>query len=95
MSNADAWNLSDEDLMDQFARELAEMVDRPRVTVEMTPLEAWAVLSQVRLASRHPENRGPLRGKAVDVAMRIQALIASGGALAVVAARGWHPEFDQ
>jgi hypothetical protein len=66
-----------------------------RLVLSMTPLGAWCLLCQVQLACRHPENTGPTRDIAVRIARQFQQRIAGQGALAIVAERGWHKEFDQ
>ena len=60
-----------------------------------SPLEAWALLCQVQLACRHPENTGPTRDVAVRIARGFQRQIATTPALAIVAECGWSKEFDQ
>lgn len=65
-----------------------------RLVISMTPIEAWCLLCQVQLACRHPENTGPTRDIAIKIARQFQQRIASSGALAIVAERGWHKEFD-
>jgi len=66
-----------------------------RLVLSMTPLEDWCLLCQVQLACRHPENTGPTRAIAERIARQFQRQIAHSGALAIVAERGWHKEFDQ
>jgi hypothetical protein len=85
-----------DDLEAAFAAEFRELVERThRLVLSLTPLEAWALLSQVQLACRHPENTGPTRAIAVQIARQFQRQIAGEGALARVAEEGWHTEFDQ
>lgn len=68
-------------------REL-EMLSGP-VVIELTPAEAWIVLSQLQLALRHPQNTGPSAKIAREIAQRIQAVVARESVLAAVAEAGW------
>ena len=85
-----------DDLEAAFVAEFEELAQRThRLVLSVTPLEAWALLCQVQLACRHPENTGPTRAIAVRIARQFQSQIAPDGALAIVAERGWSKEFDQ
>jgi hypothetical protein len=84
------------DLEAQFVAEFAALTDRTEVlSLQISPLDAWILLSQIQLALRHPQNTGPSAGRARRIASELQGLVATSGALAIVARRGWHKEFDQ
>ncbi|HEX9442031.1 MAG TPA: hypothetical protein VF909_20245 [Roseiflexaceae bacterium] len=79
-----------------FVAEFAALTKQTqRLVLSMTPLEAWCLLACVQLACRHPDNTGPTRAIAERIARQFQQRIAGQGALAIVAERGWHTEFDQ
>jgi len=85
-----------DDLESTFIAEFDGLCNSTRMLVfTMSSLEAWALLSHVQLACRHPENTGPTRAIAVRIARQMQRQIAPDGALAIVAEQGWHKEFDQ
>ena len=51
--------MDDEELQRRFTEEFTQLVDDQRtLTLQMTPLEAWALLSNLQLALRHPANTG-------------------------------------
>jgi hypothetical protein len=88
--------MDDAKLERAFRREFRTMCGREdRMLVAATPLQLWSVLSAVQLACRHPGFNGPTRKIVEEVARRIQNLVASDGALAVIAERGWNPKFDE
>lgn len=77
---------------DEFAAISADMASQP---FELSPLEAWTVLSNIQQALRHEANVGPPAEVARGVAQRLEAMFASQAALAEVARRGWNPEYDE
>lgn len=85
------------DLMLRFAAEFKALADRRHVAVilELTPLQAWALLSTVQLALRHPLNIGAISRIARDLAETLERAVATTPALAEVARRGWHRLYDQ
>lgn len=60
------------------------------IQLELTVMEAWALIGQVQLALRHPENNGDAAGIAEPVARRLQAAIATEGVLAEVLELSWN-----
>ena len=79
-----------------FADEMKALCERKQtITLKLTALDAWAILSQIQLASRHPENTGPTRNIAERIARQLQEQIATTPALAQTAEAGWDPEYDQ
>ncbi len=76
------------DLLEQdFIQEFAALERQPPLRLEIDRVTAWVVLAQLQLALRHPENTGPSAEIARGFADQIQSLVASRGALAVVARR--------
>jgi hypothetical protein len=67
----------------------------PPVHVDLSPLEIFCVLSQVQLASRHPENRGDSLVIAERALRRLQPYVGVTDALRRLAEAGWDPQFDQ
>lgn len=64
------------------------------VLIELQPVEAWVLLSQLQLALRHPENTGPSAKVSRQLALKIQERIASEGVLAAEAEAGWQEVGD-
>ena len=85
-----------DDLESAFVAEFEELMKHTQLLVfSLTPLEAWALLGHVQLACRHPGNNGVTREIAVRIARQFQHMIASMGALAIVAERGWDRKYDE
>ena len=88
--------MDEERLKRQFIKEFAALVeDKASVRLDLTPREAWAVLSNLQLALRHPENNGSSAKMGRRIAERLQRMVASEGALAEVARRGWDQRYDE
>lgn len=73
----------------QFAEDFAERL--PDLTVEfvLTGVEAWALLSAIQLATRHPRFTGPTAQIAAKIARGVESQLAVTPALAAIAAAGW------
>ena len=80
--------------LEQFAVEFAKIKQQP-VILQLGGWEAWALLGQIQLACRHPENNGPTRQVAEQIARQLQAAVATTPALAAMAEMGWNPDYDQ
>ncbi len=82
-------------LQEKFNEAFDELCRRQdMITLQLTVLEAWVMLSQLQLALRHPKNTGGSSAIAHKIADRLQKMVASDGALAEVAELGWRPEHD-
>ena len=87
---------TDDPLLQQFMIEMYALSNEPSIEIQISPLAAFALLAQLQLAFRHPENDGMTRIHAEEVARELQARVCiPGTALFEVAERGWHREFDQ
>ena len=76
--------------MNQFKAEFKQLaLSKTVIRLELTPMEAWSVLSAVQLASRHPDAEGLTIGYASYVALRLQEQVATTPALRTVATLGW------
>lgn len=83
-------------LREDFKREFDAMAADPQlITLRLTKVQAWAVISQLQLAFRHPANRGPTSEIAKIIAEAIEPMIATTPALKQVAARGWLEVYDE
>lgn len=66
--------------LDVLTREIEQLVERgATVTLTLSPLEAYAVLGNLQLACRHPENDGQGAAITEAVGRRIQQAIAPKG----------------
>ncbi len=86
-----------EGVPDDFSREFEAMYNDPTVLhVASNRFRLWCLMSAVQLASRHPEGAQTTPMKvAVQMARRIQTLIATTPALARVAEQGWDQTHDR
>jgi hypothetical protein len=67
---------------------------RPEVTVKLSALEAWILMSQIQLALRHPENKGEPAKIVETIARTIQKEFDVDPVLTELAEQGWHAEYD-
>lgn len=86
---------NEESFLAQFKDELADMQSRNLLVLHISPVVLWAVVSQLQLAMRHPENQGPT----ADMARFFIGMVASdiappGTARAEMLRRGFAPEAD-
>lgn len=82
-------------LLQQFMNEMAQLSNEPSIDIQISPLAGFALIAQLQLAFRHPENQGITRFHAEEVARELQARIClPRTALYEVTERGWHREFD-
>lgn len=75
-----------------FAEDFAERVtdSKERLSVELSPMEAWALMTAMQLAMRHPAVlRSPTMQEARTAARRLQELVAMTPALRAIANMGW------
>jgi hypothetical protein len=83
------------DLLEAFKKEFAALAKGPPIAVQLTPVQAWAIMSTIQLACRHPDYSGPTRRIAEEFARALQQVIATSPTLKDVAKKGWHAEFDE
>lgn len=89
-------SVDDDRLRSQFAAEFAALAARTdAIRLLLSPFEAWVLIGQLQLALRHPANTGPSAQIAKILALRLQSIVAPDGVLALIAARGWHAEYDE
>lgn len=83
-------------LIDEARDELEQLIAGTPVVVELDPLEAWAVLSHIQLALRHPDNNGALSRAGRDAGKRLQDALGErlGPVLHELAEMGWDPQWD-
>lgn len=56
---------------------------------------ALCLISQIQLATRHPDNNGPVRGIAERFCRELQAIVCNlAPDLADIIEKGWNPEYD-
>ena len=81
-----------EELLKAGAKELQELVNRTPITVELRPLQAWALLGNLQLALTHERNKGATARIGRQVAKLLEREIATTPALKEIARRGWKGE---
>ena len=63
--------------------------------LELTAIEAIALIGQLQLALRHPANRGPAAELIRTLAKALEEFLSKcGPATAEICRRGWDPEHD-
>ncbi|MDB9514133.1 hypothetical protein PN499_23305 [Kamptonema animale CS-326] len=83
-----------EKLIDAWAAECKELLNAPSLPVQLDPMVAIAIISQIQLASRHPENNGWMRTQAVEAARALQTLFSPTSVTARVLQLGWDVDED-
>lgn len=80
----------------QYAAELAELENAPPAAIELSPLEAIAIISHIQLATRHPWVTADcgLTKIAIDTARQLQDLFSPESATYKVLELGWNSEKD-
>jgi hypothetical protein len=85
----------DQTLVDAYMDELMQLSHAPNAaTLEIDDYIAVAIIGQIQLASRHPENTGWNRDQAIVVAKELQKLFNPESAIAKVLELGWSQTFD-
>lgn len=85
-----------EPLSKQYEAELKRMMEdeMPLAVVEIPSLAAVALICQIQLAARHPENNGFFRDTAINIVRELQNCFNPDSATAKVLEMGWNPIFD-
>jgi hypothetical protein len=85
----------DQTLVDAYMDELKWLIHETcTTTIEIDRMTALAIIGQIQLASRHPENTGWNRDRAIVVAKQLQTLFNPESAIAKMLETGWNPTFD-
>ena len=86
----------EQELTAAFEKEFAALrAHQDTVTVEMSMIQAWCLLAQVQLASRHPQNNGFTLEIAAEAMAHICKAMPFGPAMRRVANLGWSSEHDK
>jgi len=85
-------NTTPEDLLRAGARELQELGNQEPITVELKPLQAWALLGNLQLALSHDRNKGATARVGRQIAKLLAREIATTPALKEIVRRGWRGE---
>jgi hypothetical protein len=78
-----------EELLDAGALELQELRTREPITLQIRPLEAWALLGNLQLALSSELNRGATARIGRRIARQLEQAVATTPALKELARRGW------
>jgi hypothetical protein len=85
----------DQTLVDAYMDELKQLShDTDMATIKIDAMTTLAIICQIQLASRHPENTGWNRDRAVEVAKELQTLFNPESAIAKMLETGWNQTFD-
>lgn len=88
--------MPNKDLFAEFSVAYQQLQEREQlIGIICRPIDAWAILSAIQLASRHPGFTGPVCELAIGAAIDIQSAFFGEGTLGEVAERGWNSEFDK
>jgi hypothetical protein len=84
------------ELLAVMTHELEELVEKgATVTLELSPLEAYAALAAIQLACRHPEIDSGAAELAESVGRRIQQTLAPNDPLAAALELAWNKQCQQ
>jgi hypothetical protein len=85
---------AEDELIARCAREMEALTKAGApVVLELSPVDAYTLLSQIQVALRHPENKGPTAEGARRIARQIEELLAPpGSAMREMSERGWRGE---
>lgn len=80
-----------------FTQEFSRLIqEHPGVILDLNAVEAWAVITHLQLALRHPANHGALSRMVRGVVDQLTAYLSRpGSALATIIAAGWSETHDQ
>ena len=85
----------DRPILEQMAIECESLKNEPPVPVYLPKLAALALVTQIQLALRHPENKGWNAEQGKSIARELQALFNKNSATYQILEKGWHEEFDR
>jgi len=88
-------NTSIEELFEAAAIELDELRRRDSITLQLRPLQAWALLGNLQLALAHERNKGATARIGRRIAQRLERVVANAPALKEVARRGWKEQISE
>lgn len=84
------------DILDNLAAEFSHLMEsKESITIQLSPIQLWAIFSNLQLALRHPNNNRSMSEIAYNTARQIQDIIAPRGALKDLAEMGWNPKYDE
>ncbi len=78
-----------------FHRDFSLLQSKPPITITLSAVEAWVLMSQLQLALRHPKNKGSSAAIVMKIAQNLQDELAITDVLKEVAEMGWRKEFDE
>ncbi len=78
----------------QLAEEFKNLSNEPSIDIEISPLAAWMLISQLQLALTHPENDGEIAAQTRAIAQALQSRLELSPTMENLLARGWHRDYD-
>ena len=88
-------NTTIEELFEAAAIELDELRRCDSITLQLRPLQAWALLGNLQLALAHERNKGATARVGRLIAKRLERMVANTPALKEVARRGWKEQISE
>jgi hypothetical protein len=88
-------NTSTEELFRAATIELNELKKGQTITLQLKPLQAWALLGNLQLALAHERNQGTTARIGYRIAKQLERAVAATPALREVARRGWQRRLTQ
>ena len=85
-------NTNLEELLRAGARELQQLSKDEPISVELKPLQAWALLGNLQLALMHEHNKGATARVGRQIAKLLEREVARTPALKELVRRGWRGE---
>jgi hypothetical protein len=80
-----------DDIDEQFAIDFEQLARSDRkITLTLSPAEAFALLAQLQLALRHPANGGGSSEIARAIAQYLELQVATTPALRAITTQGWN-----
>jgi hypothetical protein len=83
------------ELLETAAHELEELKRSDSITLQLRPLQAWALLGNLQLALASERNKGVTARIGRSIAKQLERVVANTPALKEVARRGWKGQIGE
>ena len=82
-------------LQELYTQELEALIDAPPVPLYIDKLTALAIINNIQLALKQPENTGWSAESGKAIALQLQELFSPDSAIYQVLEMGWNAEYQQ